>query len=117
MYRARSGGGAGGAGNSAGSAAGGSSGAQTLRSSSSSVSDHEYSSTPSFGSHRHRGSGEDTSAMIKRTLEGRDDAEDEQELLRLAARLSKPLFGKDVKRAYGAKVSGAPGSLRRLETA
>ncbi|GJJ12971.1 hypothetical protein Clacol_007218 [Clathrus columnatus] len=77
----------------------------------------EYASAPSFLSFRHRSGEEDTNTMIKRTLEGRDDKEEEEELLRLAARLSKPLTGKEhVKRAYGAHVPSSAGRLRRLET-
>lgn len=76
-------------------------------------SDEDYAHAGSF-SYRHR-TEEDTNAMIKRTLEGRDDAEDERQLMELAARLSKPLIGKDVKRAYGARVA-TPGVLKRTET-
>jgi len=59
---------------------------------------------------------DDTATMIRRTLDGDDDDEEEREILRLATRLSRPLVGKEVRKAYGgASTDGR--RIKRMDTA
>jgi hypothetical protein len=53
--------------------------------------------------------------MIRRTLEGGDV--EEQEILDLARRLSRPLVGREVRHAYGGSGSNSdPRRIKRVET-
>lgn len=64
---------------------------------------------------RRRSTTGDTATMIRRTLEGGED--EEQEILELARRLSRPLVGKDVRRAYGGNGSNKDArGIKRMET-
>ncbi|KAF8519761.1 Metallo-dependent phosphatase [Hysterangium stoloniferum] len=72
--------------------------------------------SPSLAPHRRRTADDDTATMIRKALRGEDDDEEDREIMKLAMRLSRPLVGRDVRKAYGSNPTNI-NRMKRMDTA